>query len=41
MVPAEGSLVNLGEGKASALVGVGDVDEIVVEVVEGIVTTCE
>ena len=35
MVPAEGSLVDLGESKSSTFIGVGDVSVVVVEVVEG------
>jgi hypothetical protein len=35
MVPAERRLVDLCEGEATALVGVGDVSVVVVEVVEG------
>lgn len=34
MVPAEGSLVDLGECESSTLVGVCDVSVVVVEVVE-------
>lgn len=37
MIPAEGGLVDLGEGQATALVGVLDVGEVIVEVVEGVV----
>jgi hypothetical protein len=40
MVPAEGCLVDFGEGESAALVGVGYVGEIIVEVVEGVVPTC-
>lgn len=39
MVPAKGSLVYLCEGETTTLVGVGDVSKVIVEVVEGIVTT--
>lgn len=39
MVPAKGSLVDLCEGETTTLVGVGDVGKVIVEVVEGIVTT--
>src|SRR6478735_2485583 len=37
MVPSERSLVDLGEGKTTTLIGVGDVSKVVVKVVEGIV----
>jgi hypothetical protein len=40
MVPAEGSLVDFGEGESAALVGVCDVGEVIVEVVEGVVPAC-
>lgn len=39
MVPAKGSLVDLCEGESSPLVGVLDVDEVVVEVVVGSIAT--
>jgi hypothetical protein len=39
MVPAERSLVDLSESKTTTLIGVLNVGEVVVEVVEGIVTT--
>lgn len=35
MVPAEGGLVDLGEGKTTPLIGILDVGKIVVEVVVG------
>jgi len=35
VVPPERGLVNLSESETSSLVGVGDVGEIIVEVVEG------
>ncbi len=35
MVPAEGRLVDLGEGQSSPLIGIGDVGEVIVEVVKG------
>lgn len=35
MVPAEGRLVDLSQGESSSLIGVGDVSEVIVEVVEG------
>jgi hypothetical protein len=39
VIPAKGSLVDLSEGETTALVGVGDVGEVIVEVVEGGVST--
>lgn len=39
MVPAKWSLVNLGESQTTTLVGVLDVGEVIVEVVEGIVAS--
>jgi hypothetical protein len=35
VVPSERSLVNLSEGESSPLIGVSDVGEVIVEVVEG------
>ena len=35
MVPAEGSLVDLSEGETTTLIGILDVSEVIVEVVEG------
>jgi len=40
MVPAKGSLIDLRKGKSSAFVGILDMSEVVVEVVEGSVATC-
>ena len=34
-LPSEGSLVNLGKCKSSSLIGILDMSEIIVEVVEG------
>jgi hypothetical protein len=39
VVPAERRLVNLSEGESSSLVGVGNVGEVIVEVVESGVST--
>lgn len=39
MVPSEWGLVDLGEGKSSSLIRVGDMSEVVVEVVERSVTS--
>jgi len=39
VIPAKGSLVDLREGETTTLVGVGDVGEVIVEVVEGGVST--
>lgn len=39
MVPAKGGFVNLREGQPTSLVGIGDVGEIVVEVVESKIAT--
>lgn len=39
MVPAERRLVDLGQSKATALVGVSDVSEVVVEVMEGCISS--
>lgn len=39
VVPAEGSLVNLGKSESATLVGVFDVSEVIVEVVEGGIST--
>ena len=38
VIPAKGRLVDLGEGESSTLIGVGNVGEIIVEVVERGVT---
>ncbi len=35
MVPAEGSLVNLGQSETTTLVGVGDMSVVIMEIVEG------
>lgn len=35
MVPAEGDLIDLGEGETPAQVGIGDVRVVIVEVVKG------
>lgn len=39
MIPAERSFVDFGKSKASSLIGVGNVGEVIVEVVEGGVST--
>lgn len=39
MVPSERSLVDLGKGKTTTLVGVLDMEEIVVEIVVGRIST--
>jgi hypothetical protein len=39
VIPSEGSLVDLGESETTSLIGIVDVDEVVVEVVVGIVTS--
>lgn len=39
MIPSERGLVDLSEGQSSSLIGILDVGEVVVEVVEGGVTT--
>lgn len=39
MVPSERSLVDLGKGKTTTLVGILDMEEIVVEIVVGRVST--
>jgi hypothetical protein len=39
VIPAKGSFVDLSEGKSPTLIGVGDVGEVIVEVVEGGVST--
>jgi hypothetical protein len=39
VVPSEGRFVNLGKSESSSLVGVLDVSEVIVEVVEGGVST--
>jgi hypothetical protein len=39
MVPPERSLINFSEGKSSALIGVLDVGEVIVEVVKRCVAT--
>lgn len=39
MVPAKGSFVDLGERKTTTLIGILNVGEIIVEVVEGIVAS--
>jgi len=36
MVPAEGSLVDFGEGESAALIGVCDVGEVIVEIVKAL-----
>jgi hypothetical protein len=38
-LPSEGSLVDLGKCKSSSLVGIQDVGEIIVKVVESCITT--
>ena len=39
MVPAEGSFVDFSESKTTTLIGVSDVSEVIMEVVEGGVST--
>ena len=39
VIPSEGSLVDLGESETTSLIGIVDVDEVVMEVVVGIVTS--
>lgn len=39
MVPAKGGFIDLRQGQPASLVGIGDVSEIVVEVVEGKIAT--
>lgn len=39
MVPAKGSFVDFGESKTTTLIGVLDVSKVIVEVVEGGVST--
>ena len=39
MVPAKGGFVDFRQGQPASLVGIGDVSEIVVEVMEGKIAT--
>jgi hypothetical protein len=40
MVPAKGRLVDFGKSESATLVGVGDVGEVIMEVVESVVPAC-